>query len=78
MDSDEVRMKSNQNVPLRVSFTQINYFNQELITLLWLVIFHVAVSNGSNCLLIAELFIGKIMTVFIDINFYLLLFTFHT
>jgi len=39
MDSDEVCMQSNQNISLLISFLQISYLNQELITLLWLVIF---------------------------------------
>lgn len=78
MDSDEVCMQSNQNISLLIRFLQINYLNQELITFLWLVIFHVAVSVGSNYVLTVALCIGKIMAVFSSKNFYLLLFTFHT
>jgi hypothetical protein len=78
MDSDEVCMKSNQNISPVITFIQIIYLNQELITFLRLVIFNVAVSNGSNYLLTVALCIGKIMTVFVSTNFYLLLFTFHT
>jgi hypothetical protein len=77
MDSDEVCVKSNQNISLLISFLQMNYLNQELITFLWLVIFCVAVSVGSNVLTVA-LCIGKIMAVFSSKNFYLLLFTFNT
>jgi len=78
MDSDEVCMQSNQNISLLISFLQINYLNQELITFLWVVIFHVALSVGSNCVLTVALCIGKIMAVFSSKNFCLLLFTFHT
>jgi hypothetical protein len=68
MDSDEVCMKSNQNISLLISFVQINYLNQELTTFLWLVIFHVAVSVGSNYVLTVALCIGKKMAVFFKIE----------
>ena len=64
MDSDEVCTKSNQNFSLLISFLQINYLNQELITCLWLVIFHVAVSVGSNYILTVALCTGNIRAVF--------------
>lgn len=66
------------NIFLLISFLQINYLNQELLTFLWLVIFHVAVSVGSNYVLTVALCIDNIRAVFSSKNFYLLLFTFHT
>lgn len=73
-----MRIKSNQNISLLISFLHINYLNQELLTFLWLVIFHVAVSVGSNYVSTVALCTGKIMAVFSSKNFYLLLFSFHT
>jgi hypothetical protein len=65
-----VRMKSNQNISLLNSFLHINYLNQELLTFLWLVIFHVAVSVGNNYVSTVALCTGKIMAVFSSKNFY--------
>jgi hypothetical protein len=73
MDSDEVCMKSIQKISLRISFIQFNDLNQELITFLWLVMFCVTVSVGSNYILNVALCICQIMAFFYSKNYHLLL-----